>query len=78
MPRFHFHLYNDMVVHDEDGIELPSIEAAREQAVVGGRELMCEQLRKGRLRLHHRIEVADENGRVLMKVPFRELVNIED
>ena len=77
MPRFFFHLYNDMIVEDEEGLELPDLATAREQAIVGGRELLCEQVRIGRMRLHHRIEVADEKGRIVLKVPFRELVDIE-
>ena len=78
MPRYHFHVYNDLVALDEEGKELPSIEAAREEAIRGGRALMAEQLMEaGRMRLQHRIEVADENGRVLLTIPFRELVNIE-
>ena len=77
MPRFYFHIYNDIVTLDEEGLELPDREAAREQAIFAGRELLCDQVREGRVRLHHRIEVADDKGRVVLKVPFRELVEIE-
>jgi hypothetical protein len=77
MPPYYFHLYNDMVVMDEEGRELPDMAAAREHAIEGARSLMAEQIMAGRLRLQHRIEVADEEGRVLMTIPFRELVNIE-
>ena len=78
MPRYHFNVYNDLIALDEEGKELPNIEAAREEAIRGGRALMAEQLiEAGRMRLQHRIEVADENGRVLLTIPFRELVNIE-
>lgn len=78
MPRYYFNVYNDLVALDEEGRELPDIAAAREEAIKGGRALMADQLvEAGRMRLQHRIEVADENGRVLLTIPFRELVNIE-
>lgn len=78
MPRYYFNVYNDLVAQDEEGRELPDVAAAREEAIKGGRALMAEQLvEAGRMRLQHRIEVADENGRVLLTIPFRELVNIE-
>ncbi len=78
MPRYHFNVYNDLVALDEEGKELPDIAAAREEAIRGARGLMAEELiQAGRMRLQHRIEVADEKGRVLLTIPFRELVNIE-
>ena len=77
MPRYFFHIYNDLIAEDEEGAELPDLPAAREHAISGARSLMAEQIMEGRLRLQHRIEVADEQGRVVMKIPFRELVNIE-
>jgi hypothetical protein len=77
MPRYFFHIYNDMVAMDQEGTELPDMAAAREHAIEGARSLMAENLLQGRLRLHHRIEVADETGRVLMTIPFREMVDIE-
>jgi hypothetical protein len=33
MPRFFFHIDHGVLVSDEDGMELPSIEEARRQAV---------------------------------------------
>jgi hypothetical protein len=77
MPRYFFHIYNDVIAEDEEGAELPDMAAAREHAICGARSLMAEEVVAGRLCLHHRIEVADEQGRVVMKIPFRELVNIE-
>jgi hypothetical protein len=78
MPRYYFHIYNDMVAMDDEGTELPDVAAAREHAIEGARSLMAETLLQGRLSLQHRIEVADDTGRVLMTIPFRELVDIED
>ncbi|MDB5693254.1 MAG: hypothetical protein JWO81_2317 [Alphaproteobacteria bacterium] len=78
MPRYFFHIHDDVVVMDDEGIELPDAEAARREAVAGIREMMCEQLRKGRLALHHRIEVADAAGAPVLSLAFGETVAIED
>jgi len=78
MPRFYFHVYNDLIAKDEEGLELRDIAAAREEAISGARGLMAAELvEKGRLRLQHRIEVTDEQGRTVLTIPFRELVEIE-
>ena len=77
MPRFHFHVYNDLVAMDEEGVELPDMAAAREHAIEGARALMGESIMQGRLRLQDRIEVADPDGRVLMTIPFPEVVDIQ-
>jgi hypothetical protein len=72
MPRFYFHVYNDLVATDEEGLELPDVDAAREQAMDSARELVCESIHQGHLNLDHRIEVDDENGRRVMTVSYRD------
>lgn len=77
MPHFFFHVYDDMVILDDDGIELSDAEAARIAALAGARAMMCDQLSKGRLSLHHRIEVVDEGGGAVLTLPFGDAVEIE-
>jgi hypothetical protein len=77
VPRFFFHIYDDVVLKDEDGLELPDAEAARRTAVAGARAMMCDQLTKGRLSLHHRIEVEDEQGGPVLALAFGDAVEIE-
>jgi hypothetical protein len=79
MPKYHFHLHDDLDVPDEDGSELPDLAAAEARAVLEARELMCELLKKeGRIALHYRIDIEDAGGNVLATVPFRDVVKIED
>jgi hypothetical protein len=47
MPRYYFHVYDDYTALDEDGIDLPDVEAARREALVGARALAAEQVVKG-------------------------------
>lgn len=77
MPRFFFHIYDDVAFRDEDGLDLPDAQAARTAALAGARAMMCDQLKAGRLRLHHRIEVEDEDGAAVLTLPFGEAVEIE-
>jgi hypothetical protein len=79
MPRYYIHIYDDLVMIDEDGMELPDLAAARHQAVRGARSIMADHLRAGRpLKLFHRIEIADHRSKVLAVIPFRALVTIQD
>lgn len=77
MPRYYLNLYNDVVTCDEEGVELADLESARDEAIRNIRDLMKEDLDKGRIALDHRIEIADEFGRILGTVTYREAVTLE-
>ena len=77
VPRFFFHLYDDIVARDAEGQELPDADAARSRALVSAREMACAEVLKGHLNLRHRIEVEDESGTLLASVHFGEAVDIE-
>jgi hypothetical protein len=77
MPRFFFHIYDDVVALDDEGLELADIEAARREAVRGARSLACEEVLHGHLHLHHRIEIASEAGDVVAAVAFKDAVAVE-
>ena len=77
MPRFYFHLRNDIVTNDEEGAELPDLTSARRTAVETARGLAAESVRQGHLNLNHYIEIENEYGHVIATVTFREAVKIE-
>ena len=77
MPRYFFHVYDDHIIRDRDGIDFPDADAACAAAVAGAREMMCGQLMKGRLCLYHCIEVEDAWGKAILTLPFGEAVRIE-
>jgi hypothetical protein len=76
MPRFFFHLHNDMDVLDEEGRDMPSVQAARHAAEEDARTMAAESVRTGRLVLDHFIEVASETGQALFRVRFGEVVEV--
>jgi hypothetical protein len=76
MARFYFNVYDDMVATDDEGLELPNLDAARLTAVSGARDLMCSQLRHGYIVLSHRIDVVDDSGAIVLHLPFADAIEI--
>jgi hypothetical protein len=67
MPRFFFNIRDGYDVdEDDEGIELPDIEAARAEAIATVEELRDELSDAGNIEL----EIVDEAGRRLLTVPF--------
>jgi hypothetical protein len=77
VPLYFFHLYNDIVSMDEEGVDLPDLEAARANGIREAREMMLETVAEGRINLSHRIDIADESGAVVDSVAFGEAVTVE-
>ena len=78
VARFYFHLHNDMNVADNEGTELPDLEAARLHAVRLVRVTFAETAKdEGRVALHHRIDIENEAGEVLDAVRFGDAVRVE-
>ena len=78
MPRFYFHLLNDVDAPDEEGKELADLDAAREHARRNIRFTAAESLKEqGRVVLSHRIQIEDGGGNLLDTVFFSDVLNIE-
>ncbi|MGZ8286285.1 MAG: DUF6894 family protein [Allosphingosinicella sp.] len=77
MPRYFFHLYNDIISMDEEGADLANLEAARANGIKEAREMMLETVAEGRVNFSHRIDIADESGTVIDSVTFGEAVKVE-
>lgn len=76
MPRYFFHLYDDGVTLDPEGRELPTVEAAREEAIRTAREIAREEVADGHLGLNHRIEVTDAYDAPVATVKFKEAIKL--
>jgi hypothetical protein len=78
MPRFYFHLRNDLDVPDEEGVDLPDIDAAREHALKDARFTLAQTaMDQGKINFEHSIDIEDEQGCVLDTVWFRDVVKVE-
>jgi uncharacterized protein DUF6894 len=78
VPRYYFHLLNDLTVRDEEGIELPNLACAMQHAAASARDMAAQSVRQGHLVLDHRIEVTDDTGAIVGIVHFRDVVEILD
>jgi hypothetical protein len=78
MPRFFFNLHDEVSVDDSEGKELPDAARAREVAVAYARGIMSEDVKDGRLVLRDEIDVVDEKGEVVIKLSFRDAIEIEE
>jgi hypothetical protein len=78
VPQFYFHLLNDVDAPDEEGVELPDLDAARQCAERNLRFTAAETLKeKGQVVLSHRIQIEDAEGNVLDTVHVRDVVKVE-
>lgn len=77
MPRFYFHLHNQIgEVPDEEGEDLPDLAAARARAIENIRSIMAGEIAEGRLDLRGSIDIADSGGAVVATVRFPEAVEL--
>jgi hypothetical protein len=76
VPRFYFHLFNDIVARDEEGIELLNDADAMQRAASCAREMAAQNVREGRLVLDHRIEVTNDDDDIVGIVRFSDVVEI--
>jgi hypothetical protein len=78
VPRFFFHVFDDLDARDDEGVELRDLNEAKAYATRSARHLMSESLKEGRaISLDHRIVVADEQRHIVATVRFADAVNIE-
>ena len=78
MPRYFFNVYDDVVAVDEEGLDLPNLQAARLHAIAGARDLIVSQVKHGYMIRSHWIDVADEQGAIVGTVTFGDAVEIRD
>ena len=63
---------------DEEGMDLPDLEAARRQAVEGIRSILQDEVGHGEIDFEGRVEVLDEGGNLLATVTFHDAVSVRD
>ena len=79
MPRFYFHLLNDIDAPDEEGRELRDLDAARELARRNVLFTAAESIKDhAHLVRSHCIQIEDSDGNVLDTVRFGDVIAVED
>jgi hypothetical protein len=75
MRRFYFHLKSaGELVPDDEGLELPSLDEAKREALQDARELLAEAIKAGSPKVHEALIIADEAGRTLHELPLVEVL----
>lgn len=77
MPRFYFHLSNQIgFVPDEEGEEVADLDAAKLRAIENIRSILAGEVAEGRLDMNGSIQIAGANGAVIATVRFAEAVEL--
>jgi len=79
MPRYHFHLVDgNGETRDEEGAQLPDLDAARHEALAGIRSILRDEIGGGSLDFAGKIRITDQNDQPLLDVPFLYAVEIRN
>jgi hypothetical protein len=75
MVRYYFHVRKrGQLTRDEEGIDLPDISAAKQEALQGARELLAEAIKTGRPSVPDALVITDEAGHEVDTVPLQMLL----
>ncbi|AGB71786.1 MULTISPECIES: DUF6894 family protein [Rhizobium] len=76
--KFFFNLRSeDAVDIDGDGVELPSLQAAKDETCHSAREMIAELILQNKPIDGMTFEIVDESGEVLATIRFRDLIRLE-
>ncbi|MCJ2118472.1 hypothetical protein MKK65_18185 [Methylobacterium sp. J-001] len=70
MPRYHFNVYDGVVLLDKKGVELPDLIFARREAIQYAGVLLEEGARLESLGQEWRMEVTDGTNLILFRLNF--------
>jgi hypothetical protein len=75
MPRFFINFVNaDQIAKDEEGVDLPSLEDAREAAMASARELIADSVRVNAKDPVRSIIITGEGGESLMTISAKDVL----
>jgi hypothetical protein len=78
MPRFYFNVRDgDSIIIDPEGIEVPGLRAAEDEARQAARDILADRVKHGGQIDSKDFEVIDETGRQVLTLPFRSVLNLD-
>jgi hypothetical protein len=79
MPLFFLHVYNRTgCSRDEEGLDLPDLDAARAEAAAGIRSILADEVARGTIDFNGRIDIADAAGTVIATMRYGEAVELRE
>lgn len=78
MPRFYLHIRDGHeLIKDGDGVDLPDVNSAQEEALASAREIFADLIRAGKLLDGRQFEIVNEVGQVVATIPFRAALKLD-
>ena len=75
MPRYFFHLRrNGRLESDPDGVQCPSVHAARREAMRTAREIISRDALTGQGTADYVFEIENEDGEMIALIPFSQTI----
>lgn len=79
MPRYHLNqIYKAKYIVDEEGADFIDLAAVRHELTLAARQIMADRLIKGEELNNSRFEVLDDNGQLVMTMPFSDAIPSSD
>jgi len=77
MPIYYLHLRNgDQVIPDLEGVDLPDLATAKDEALHSARELMSFEVIRGELNLDQSIEIQESGGECVCRIGFADALSL--
>jgi hypothetical protein len=73
---YFLHLDGELQLSDAVETDADDLEAARQIAILGIRDILCHEAISGEIDLSRQIDITDEHGELLVSVSFSEAVTI--
>jgi hypothetical protein len=78
MPQYYLHIRDgEQLIKDEEGIELPSIGSAKNEAEDAAREILASKVRAGEIIDDQQFEIHDAWGNRMLTIPFRSVLRLK-
>jgi hypothetical protein len=75
MPRFFIQtMIGDEIAEDHEGIDVPSLEEAREMAIVSARELLADDIKYASTQPLKAVKISEESGKELMTILAKDIL----
>lgn len=75
MPRYYFHIRDARgISRDDEGTDLPDLEAARQEAKASARDLIADAMKSRKEVADLMLDIVDEAGVPVETLPVRDLL----
>ena len=78
MPRYYLHIRDGgELIEDMEGVDLPGVISAKDEAEQAARELLADKVRSGEIVDGQKFEICDAWGNRMLTVPFRSVLKLK-